>query len=73
MDLVRSQDETPEPVRSVITSLRALDVIYEFQSGAVSFLGISPQAGEAAGPRTASELRPVDPEMHRDPRFADGE
>lgn len=73
MDLIRSRDETPQRVPSAITQLRALDVIYEFQSGAVTFLGISPQPGDAMDPATATELRPLDPEKYRDPGFGDDE
>lgn len=71
LDLVRSRGERPEPVPSVVTNLRALDVIYEFAGDEVIFVGISPQPADAADPRTASVARPVRPAEHRDPLFAD--
>lgn len=73
MDLIRSRGERAEQVPAVITRLRALDVIYEFRSGSVSFLGISPQSGEASDPGSATVLEPVAPEQHRDPAFGEDE
>jgi hypothetical protein len=69
LDLIRSKAEVPEKVPSQITQLRSLDAIYEFAGRHVLFLGISPQAGDAADPTSETVARPVDPEKHRDAGF----
>ncbi|MDT7548203.1 MAG: hypothetical protein QOE84_597 [Actinomycetota bacterium] len=69
LDLIRSKAEVPEKVPSQITQLRSLDAIYEFAGRHVLFLGISPQATDAADPATETVARPVDPEKHRDTDF----
>jgi hypothetical protein len=69
LDLIRSKAEVPEAVPSQISQLRSLDAIYEFAGRHVLFLGISPQAGDAADPTSETVARPVDPEAHRDSDF----
>jgi hypothetical protein len=69
LDLIRSKAEVSEKVPSQITQLRSLDAIYEFAGRHVLFLGISPQAGDAADPTSETVARPVDPEKHRDAGF----
>jgi hypothetical protein len=69
LDLIRSKAEVPERVPSQVTHLRSLDAIYEFAGRHVLFLGISPQATDAADPATETVARPVDPERHRDADF----
>lgn len=69
LELIRSRGEVPERVPSVVTNLRSLDAVYEFQDSEVIFLGVSPLSTDAAQPETATQVRPVSPETHRDPAF----
>ncbi|MCU1503870.1 MAG: hypothetical protein JWM12_3224 [Ilumatobacteraceae bacterium] len=69
MDLVRSHHGTPEPITSLITNLRGLDVIRMFATQRVVIVGVTPQEDDAADPATATKVRPVEPEQHRDPDF----
>jgi hypothetical protein len=69
LDLIRSKAEVPQKVPSQITQLRSLDAIYEFAGRHVLFLGISPQATDAADPATETVARPVDPAKQRDTDF----
>jgi hypothetical protein len=69
LDLIRSKAEVPQRVPSQITQLRSLDAIYEFAGRHVLFLGISPQATDAADPTRQAVARPVAPETHRDADF----
>jgi hypothetical protein len=71
MSLVRSRRGEPEPIESMITNLRGLDVIVLLSSGQVINVGVTPQAGDALVPATATRVRPIDPEQHRDPAFGD--
>ena len=73
LDLVRLDHGEPETIPSEVTNLRALEAIVLFSSGEVVHVGISPRATDAADPATATAVRPLDPEGHRNPDFAGDE
>jgi hypothetical protein len=73
LDLVRLDHGKPDTVPSEVTNLRALEAIVLFATGEVVHVGISPRATDAADPATATAVRPLDGEGHRNQDFGGNE
>lgn len=69
LDLVRLHRSGPEPMPSRVTNLRAMEMIYLFDSGEVVYVGVAPGPDDAADPDQAAVVRPIDPDAHRNTEF----